>query len=87
MAIRHTEKAFTRRFVLDDSETSHTSNPVKDEAMVDAQAEYIRPVVYPSHGVHAVYTMMEYTFYRLYIHLGVGSSHCSFNWIGQCEGL
>lgn len=59
--------------------TSQLLNQVNEHCNGRCPRVYSMPMLYPyEHSADSVVT---------YIHIGVGLLHCSFNLIGQCEGL
>ena len=73
-------KAFIRRFVFWLYRTSQLLNPVKNKATVDALWVCFISALGVSARLYVAYGGRIYTYRR-------GLLRCSFNWIGQCEGL
>ena len=73
-------KAFIRRFVFWLYRTSQLLNPVKNKATVDALWVCFISAFGVSVRLCTAYMGRIYTYRR-------GLLRCSFNWIGQCEGL
>ena len=73
-------KAFIRRFVFWLYRTSQLLNPVKNKATVDALWVCFISALGVSVRLCTAHRGRIYTYRR-------GLLRCSFNWIGQCEGL